>query len=398
MPNPAPVSQIQQDGAQSMPINFHCTKCKSLLSVSEEIAGRPAQCPHCQEVQTVPNESVSTTFSEELRDEETPPAKLFQDEPSEPVTNGIRFAELFGTTWRIYTKTIGKQFLFGLIAWALYLTAVLPLYILPSLAFLLPLPMQQAIQELEQAIEQRQQRVEIVESVKDDVVVKGNSETSEQMTPDVALEEKDATTEEDADIMPADFFQSLAYIFAGLLLFFVLYSLVSLWLYAGQIRFMLSLARGNDPSPGMIFSGWPFLGRLVYIAVYVGITTMLVFMAIFFLTMLTGIFSLLVPDGEPGIAFQFLALFVSWFVAAFYCLSYFFVVDRKNSAGESLRLSRRLVVNHLGVVLGTMFVLALITYIAAITPFGFVQLFTTPFVVCLTSVLYLKITGQPSAE
>ena len=391
-----------------MPINFHCTKCKGLLSVPEEIAGRSAQCPRCQEVQTVPDESVSTTFSEEQQSEEmppflrqTPPAKLFQDESSEPFTSGIRFTELFGTTWRIYTKTIGKQLLLGLIAWMLYLTTALFVYIitsLPSLAFLLPLPMQQEMQKLEQAIERQQQRVEIVKSEKEDVVEKGKSEAPEQMTPNVALEEKDATIEENAGIMLADSFQSLAYIFAGLLLFCMLFLLISFWLYAGQVRFMLNLVRGNDPSLGMIFSGWSFLGRFVYIAVYVGITIMLVYMVVFVVAMLTGIFSLLVPDGEPGIVFQFLALVVSWFVATLYCLSYFFVVDRENIAGESLRLSRRHVVNHLGVVLGTMFVLAFITYIAAMTPFGFVQLFTTPFVVCLTSVLYLKITGQPSAE
>ena len=428
-----------------MPINFHCTKCKGLLSVPEEIAGHPALCPYCQEVQTVPEESVYVAFSPGQQGAEmppfqyqTPPAKLSQVEPSEPVMSKIRFSELFEKTWNIYTKTFSKQILFGLIVWGICMVAGMFIYFMTLFAsffLILPMSAMSEIQPHRQAVappmfDYPQYNVEIVKSEKEDedVAEEYLSEEPEHSapfagnaTPDGLIFE-DRTDEEGANISPfvQDFHHranqppvsvATVLIIVGclvgvLLLFLMVFSLVYLWLYAGQTRFMLSLVRGNDPSLSVIFSGWPFFGRYVYVAAFIGIAIMLVLTAIFMVTILPGIYSLVSINGEPGIGNgigfiailfgSFLMILVSWIISLFYGFSYFFVVDCDSEAGESLKLSRRYVAHNFWTILGAILVLTLIVGGVSMIPFG--QLFTVPFMICFMSVLYLKMTGQPTAE
>ena len=428
-----------------MPINFHCTKCKGLLSVPEEIARHPALCPYCQEVQTVPEESVFVASSAEQQGTEmppfpyqTPPAKLSLVEPSEPVMSKIRFSELFEKTWNIYTKTFSKQILFGLIVWGICMAAGMFIYFMTFFAsffLIFPISTMSGIQHPQQTItppmfEYTQKDVEIIKSENEDeeIAEEDHSEKpehtapfAENATPDGFIFE-DRTDEEGANIGPfvKDFrhrtnrtpidpsmMAMIIGCFVGvLLLFAMVFSLVYLWLYAGQIRFMLSLARGNDTSLGKIFSGWPFFGRYVYIAAFIGIIVMLICTAIFLATIFPGIYSLVSAGGEPGIGNgigfiailfgSFLMMLVSWIISIFYCFSYFFVVDCDSEAGESLKLSRRYVAHNFWTVLGAILVLTLIVGGVSMIPFG--QLFTVPFMICFMSVLYLKMTGQPTAE
>ena len=151
-----------------MPIEFRCHTCNRLLRTPDDSAGKPAKCPQCSAVLTVP---VSST-SEEPTPKRTasPPTALpaganpfaaadggsgsqpnpyaspttFASEPKPELagTDGlvqtrIDFGDVLGLAWNMFTTNFGICLLFGLICFGINIGSTvinLPLQFAPQMA------------------------------------------------------------------------------------------------------------------------------------------------------------------------------------------------------------------------------------------------------------------------
>ncbi len=158
----------------------------------------------------------------------------------------------------------------------------------------------------------------------------------------------------------------LAFAFCG----GVAISLIMTWIGIGETLFFLKVARGHPASFGDLFQGAPWLltgfvaSLLVDLAVLVGLVLCIV----------------------PGIIF---ALMFSQFL--------FLIVDRNAGIIDSLGLSKRLTDGNKLTLLGV-YLLTLLINIGGVLACCIGIFFTAPFTAVLSAVVYLALTGQPTAD
>ena len=90
-----------------MSFKFLCERCQHQLQVPEEIQGKKAQCPHCGEIQTVPQDS---GFNETPMGVSSPFSL-----PSELTPTRIRFDQVFQNAWNLFSARFVDFLLLGLI-------------------------------------------------------------------------------------------------------------------------------------------------------------------------------------------------------------------------------------------------------------------------------------------
>lgn len=141
------------------------------------------------------------------------------------------------------------------------------------------------------------------------------------------------------------------------------------WLGIGQARFFLKTARGQPAALGDVFTGGPY------------------FVSVFLATLLVG---LIVGLGTilcivPGVI---LALMFSQF--------YYLILDRNTGIIESLSMSRELTAGN-KLTLFAIWMLSVLLIIAAVIPCGLGLLVAAPYFTLMYAMIYLIITGQPTA-
>ena len=145
----------------------------------------------------------------------------------------------------------------------------------------------------------------------------------------------------------------------------------NLWLGIGQTHFFLKVARDGQAPLGELFAGRPYLGRVFLASI------------LFMLIVVAGTILCYVP----GIIF---GLMFSQF--------FFLIVDRDVGVMESLRLSNE-ITNGNKLML---FAIQLVAQIGAQFVFyatcGLGLLAAAPFLALLNAVIYLAMTGQPTAD
>ncbi len=144
----------------------------------------------------------------------------------------------------------------------------------------------------------------------------------------------------------------------------------STWIGTGQAIVFLGIARGRDVSLGELFNGGPFLLRAIGASI------------LFILAVFGGTILLIIP----GIIFYFM---FSQFL--------YLIVDRNVGVIDSLKLSSQITSgNKL-----TLFAIGLVLFglgILAILPCFLGLIVLVPFSMLLHAVMYLSMSGQPTAE
>jgi phage FluMu protein Com len=145
---------------------------------------------------------------------------------------------------------------------------------------------------------------------------------------------------------------------------------ISIWINCGQMMIFLGLARGRDVSLGELFSGGPYLLRVIGASILLGLIAF-------------GGFLLLIV---PGIIF----MLMFW-----QCL--YLIVDRNVGVMESLNLSREITRGNKATMFLAFLAMAGLMILGAIPCFlGWFVAF--PYSMVLYAVMYLSMTGQPTAE
>jgi phage FluMu protein Com/uncharacterized membrane protein len=144
---------------------------------------------------------------------------------------------------------------------------------------------------------------------------------------------------------------------------------VMMYFTAGMIRWMLLIAKGEPASVGDLFSGWPYMGRLLGAGLLMSLIVMIGYMACI----------------VPGI---YLALIFSQFG--------WLIVDRKAGAMDSLSQSKSLTEGNRVSLFLLLLIIWGISLVGAFIPFA--GLFTSPFIYLMMAVAYLRMSGQRTAD
>ena len=186
------------------------------------------------------------------------------------------------------------------------------------------------------------------------------------------------------------------------LTYFLVVSLVMVWLYCGAYAYSLAAVRGEQPPVSMLFGGMKHFWGVLIAGANITVIMLCVVFVIFMITCVPPIFYFASgPEPSPvmvlpilSITFGGMAMAVAFIViATLFWLSYFFVVDRGQGAGEAMRSSYRFVWPQFWTVFGSVFLIGIISAIAGMIPFvgQFVQI---SIMLGATTMMYLKITGQ----
>lgn len=191
------------------------------------------------------------------------------------------------------------------------------------------------------------------------------------------------------------------------LLFAIAFSFVYLWLYAGQIVYVLETFKGNSPPIKTIFKHTRHLWRLVCYYAYVTIIIMLSFVPVYLVTFLPGTmylaYAFYIPDGPEtnsviiGTVLIFLGTFLFSFLAFYIQLIYsfgpFFMIDSNLSVSKAMRESRRKVhANFLTVFIITLILWLISTVGGMLIPL--IWILTIPVLLLVQGILYMKMTAQ----
>lgn len=146
--------------------------------------------------------------------------------------------------------------------------------------------------------------------------------------------------------------------------------LLSVWIGIGQALIFLGIARGEPVEMGQLFSGGQFYLRILGASILAGIAIMI------------GLVLLIVPG-----------IFLMLMLWPFYWL----ILDRNVGVFDSFQLAMRITEGNKATVFLIAIVAMAMIFVTAI-PCFLGWLFTFPFLGLLWAVMYLAMTGQPTAD
>ena len=330
-----------------MPIEFRCTQCAKLLRTPDDTAGQQAKCPACQAIVAVPAKS-SSAAGPEMHSVPVDSGNPYQAPPEystrpnyAPAPSGeIRHAQIE------FSETFSRT-------WAAF-TAQLGICILVGfLCWIMNM-------------------------------VAGYA--AEFIGTSIGL----AAGDKMLGVIASIPFRLAAQLF-------------SLWLAIGQAIFFLKIARGQNAPISDIFSGGPYLLRIVGAVVLL----MLGFAAILAVCCLPGgvvaaIGALtkaneLAALGTAIMGIGSLAAFVGFIVVMLMLFQfYYLVIDRDMGVFEAFSLSRDIMVGNKGTAFGVLAVSVILCCLVVFSTCGLGFFVVIPYMGILYAVLYLSCTGQPT--
>ncbi|MEX0711064.1 MAG: hypothetical protein WD278_01865 [Pirellulales bacterium] len=182
------------------------------------------------------------------------------------------------------------------------------------------------------------------------------------------------------------------------LVFFVVQWCIQLWLAAGQTLFMLRVGRGEEAPFTLLFSGGPYLIRII-LATILMVLLSLAMAVVCALPALIGYFAtrdqnLTLGLGALGVLLGIpLLLYVSLTFSQFQ----FLIIDRNMGPVESLLTSRQITPgNRLAIF--ALYIIATLLVFGGCFACLIGAVFTLPYSMLLFAVVYLAMTGQPTAD
>ena len=291
-----------------MAIEFRCTQCGKLLRTGDDTAGKPAQCPECGALTTIPPAGAAPGNARPV-DSGNPyqsPSPFAPLDPNQPPgamrPTILDLGDVFSRTWSIFKEQ------WGMCVAASLIVVVLNVVIANALTF-------------------------------------GGMQVGR-----VVLGPRDAVL--------------LSHLGS------VVGMLINVWLGIGMALYFLKVARGQAAVFGDLFSGGPY-----YVNV---LLATLLFMVIFYI----GLILCIVPGVILGLMFsQF----------------YYLVLDRRMPVLDAFRQSKELM-NGNKLTLFLIWLAMMGIFLVAMIPCGLGLLVAGPYFSLMFAVIYLTITGQPTAE
>jgi hypothetical protein len=175
----------------------------------------------------------------------------------------------------------------------------------------------------------------------------------------------------------------------------------SIWITLGQVRGMISIARGQPTSIRLIFSGGPYLARAILAYLLMG----LIFFGIVLLAALVAVpvgFLAAQDDGRWIVAILgtiVLAVVPLTVVGLMFSQFQNLLVDRNVDVLESFSLSRQITSGNKLILFGSSLLIGLIGGAVALVTCGLGLLFgVAPYMALLMAMFYLAMSGQTTAD
>jgi uncharacterized membrane protein len=173
--------------------------------------------------------------------------------------------------------------------------------------------------------------------------------------------------------------------------------LFQVWINIGQAVFFLKKARGQDAAIEDVFSGWPYFWKILLATLLVGVITLGIVVVCVLPLVLIG----LLISREAMFALlavgTLIAVVADTYVSLMLSQFYYLILDRDVDIVDSLKMSKELTEGNKM----TLFLIGLVTVglsILACIPCFLGLLVAVPFFALLNAVIYLAITGQPTAD
>lgn len=168
-----------------------------------------------------------------------------------------------------------------------------------------------------------------------------------------------------------------------------------MWIGIGQTLFFLKTARGEHPSLGILFAGAPYLLAMI-------VATLIVMLVLAVVAALCGAagYAAYAATGDAEIGFlvgipPFMLLML--YLSLTYYQYYFLIPDKGLGAIEALGVSRQITRGNRLTLFG-LYLLAMVPVLASVLLCCIPFLFTIPFIVLTTTVVYLKMAGQVTGD
>jgi len=348
-----------------VPIDFPCPDCDKTLRVPDGAEGRQAQCPKCGHVVTVPGDSTpaapptplkterdafadidvrrTATTGDEVNPYSAPSAvdqveDLTAVDPDRPLQyRKVAFSEALHHVWTILMDQLGTCVLAGLILFAVGMAAYMGL---GTIAFL-------------------------------GMILTSGFEAFEEAGP------------------PPD--PPMVVMIPLMIVFYTGFFLFYAWLQAGMVAFFLGVARGNRPSFGAIFSGHPFILRMLAFNLLMALLSV----PLSFCFVMPGI-----ALQEPAVTLVGMFAFYPTYMVIYAAASVVappLIVDRRMSVFASLAATVQYMPGNLIATVGVLLVVSVLGSFLLLFTCGIGWLVVFPAIVLTLNVLYLLVTGQPTA-
>jgi hypothetical protein len=302
-----------------MPIEFRCIQCGKLLRTGDDTAGKPAKCPNCGTITTIPDSSISSVAGQAATDSIAPLqsgcpfAAVGTYQPSGPITpSTLDTSDVFSRTWTIFKPNWGMCLI------------VLVLVFLMNFA--------------------------------------------------------------------ANFIGGIIPFVGGLMA-----AIFNVWIGVGQAIFFLKTVRGQQAELSDLFTGWPYFVRVFFAGLLVGLIIFGIAVVCVLPLALIGAAISEEAAAALGIAGGIIALPIAIYVLLGLSQYYYLIIDRNLGITESLSTSRVLMDGN-KVTLLVINLLCFLIAIVAILPCGLGLLVVGPYFALMYPMIYLIVTGQPTAD
>lgn len=186
--------------------------------------------------------------------------------------------------------------------------------------------------------------------------------------------------------------------FVGIFVAYVASLVINMWLFAGETRAYLKIARDQPVAFGEVFQGGRYISTMIGAGIMFVIVLLVPVMVGFGVSF--GVFGLIGNQSAGGLAFLVIGIamttILAFYLSAHLMVYFFLIVDRDSGAIESLQQSWELTRNKAG----TMFlviILAIAVYIAGFLAFCVGIIFTLPLAYLMFTVTYLALGGTAYA-
>ncbi|MGH7134289.1 MAG: hypothetical protein ACREHD_01030, partial [Pirellulales bacterium] len=180
-----------------------------------------------------------------------------------------------------------------------------------------------------------------------------------------------------------------------LIVFTLAQTVFQVWIGIGQTLFFLKTARGEHPSLGVLFAGAPYLLATI-------LATLIVMLVVAVVAALCGAAGYAAYAATGGREIGFFVgvppfLLFMLYLSLTYYQYYFLIPDKGLGAIESLGVSRQIMKGNRLTLFG-LYLVAMVSMLASVLMCCIPMLFTVPFIVLTTTVVYLKMAGQVTGD
>jgi phage FluMu protein Com len=175
-------------------------------------------------------------------------------------------------------------------------------------------------------------------------------------------------------------------------------TLFSVWIHIGLALYFLKKARGQEVLIGEVFNGWPHFGKIL-------LAVLLVFLIMAGIVLVCVLPLLLVGatiSKEAAVGFAAVGFVAAtgliWYIMLAFSQFYYLILDRNIDVILAMKTSLSLMEGNKLMLFIIQLVAGVLGSVLTLLTCGLGLFFVPPFLAMMQAVIYLTITGQPTAE